>query len=85
MASVLVNEISVAKAAFVWIKIKHLYINRGRYVPASVCRGKAQRSRLVSQGPRLAAGQPRAKALRARSRGETARGKAAYNLVNHKS
>ena len=58
----------------------YLYINCGRYVPASVCRGKAARgSRLVSQGlgPRLAAGH--AAALRARGRG-----KAAYNLVKIK-
>jgi len=51
----------------------NLYINRGTYVPASVCRGKACEPRPAARGCRGPRGE--AAALRARARGETARGK----------
>jgi len=40
-------------------RVHHLYINRGTYVARCVCpsrQSRARRSRLASQGPRLAAG-----------------------------
>ena len=52
----------------------NLYINRGTYVPASVCRGKATGGKAALLGPRLAAGHAVAKP---RTHGE-----AAYNLVS---
>ena len=75
---------------------EHLYINRGRYVPASVCRGESA-LRAKARGKRLAAGHaakprpcdPAAKrcvrGLAASCRGKAEHGKAAYNLVLHNS
>jgi len=68
---------------------EYLYINRGTYVPASVCRGEAAATqRAAKPRPRgqaaalRARGLPRAtRALRARF-AAAARGKAAYNLVS---
>ena len=62
-----------------------LYINRGRYVHASVCRGKAARgeaalrakARGLQRAPRLAVGHAAALRARGKAARETTRGKAA--------
>ena len=68
---------------------EHLYINRGRYVPASACRGESA-LRAKARGKRLAAGHAApakrcARGLAASCRGKAEHGKAAYNLVLHNS